>query len=210
MEPDKILLLVAALVIPPLLLLLALVIAAVVVKRRIERRAAAAGEAVLERTRRKLLEKGMDPQAVETRLQELAATTGARIQVLAEKRGVDLEEAKDLFFNSTNNLAVWLDSKFKLPFGLSFGLDFLIGLVPVAGGMSTALASSLVVLNALQYGIPVGLVVRMAFNVALDYVVGFVPALGNVIDIFFRANNRNMKLLGDYLDERKRLGSGGP
>jgi hypothetical protein len=35
----------------------------------------------------------------------------------------------------------------------------------------------------------------MGLNIAIDYIVGSVPLLGNVFDFFWKANSRNMELL---------------
>jgi hypothetical protein len=43
---------------------------------------------------------------------------------------------------------------------------------------------------------------RMIANVAFDSVTGGVPVAGDVLDVFWRANRRNMRLLRDHLERQ--------
>ena len=89
-----------------------------------------------------------------------------------------------------------LDSRFRIPgTNIRFGLDALLGLVPVAGDVVTlALSGYLFVLMARHGGGPL-LLLRMAGNVALDALVGAIPLVGDLFDIGFKANVRNLDLL---------------
>lgn len=104
-----------------------------------------------------------------------------------------------------DRLALLLDSKWGIPgTRLTFGLDALAGLIPGAGDIATGLVSAHIIREATRLGIPKPLLARMVGNVALDVVVGTVPLLGSVFDLFFKANRRNMRLLRRYLEERAR------
>jgi hypothetical protein len=89
-----------------------------------------------------------------------------------------------------------------------FGLDALIGLVPGIGDLVTTGLSLYLVSEARALGAPRRLIWRMLANVALDGVVGAVPLAGDVFDVMWRANRRNMALLREWIerDERKRRG----
>lgn len=77
---------------------------------------------------------------------------------------------------------------------IKVGLDPLIGLIPVAGDAIAALAGSWVILEASRFGIPRVVLGRMAFNLAVDLGIGAIPLLGDVYDMFFRSNSRNLEL----------------
>ena len=80
------------------------------------------------------------------------------------------------------------------------GLDALIGLVPGVGDTIGALLSTYIILEAARRGASVWTVTRMLANVGVETVVGAVPFLGDLFDVVFKANRRNLALLGDTLD----------
>lgn len=93
-----------------------------------------------------------------------------------------------------------LDSAVRIPFTpWRIGLDGLIGLVPGAGDVVGAVLAGGIVLQAMRLGAPSGLLLRMLANVALDAVVGEVPILGDLFDIGFKVNLRNVALLERHL-----------
>ncbi|MDF1719933.1 MAG: DUF4112 domain-containing protein [Minwuia sp.] len=98
------------------------------------------------------------------------------------------------------SLAEWLDNRFRIPgTQIRFGLDSLFGILPGVGDGLMLVPSVYVILRARRLGAPISLILRMLINVLLDFVVGLVPVLGDVFDIFFRANTSNVDLLRDYL-----------
>ena len=101
----------------------------------------------------------------------------------------------------------WLDTKFRIPgTKIRFGADFLLGLVPGAGDLLSLGMSGLLVATMAKNGASAKLVARMLFNVVLDAVVGSVPILGNIFDLFYKANYRNAELMREYYDEGKHSG----
>lgn len=93
-----------------------------------------------------------------------------------------------------------LDAAVRIPFTpWRIGLDGLIGLVPGAGDVVGAVLAGGIVLQAMRLGAPSGLLLRMLANVALDAVVGEVPILGDLFDIGFKVNLRNVALLERHL-----------
>jgi hypothetical protein len=80
-----------------------------------------------------------------------------------------------------------------------FGLDALLGLVPGIGDIVTTAMSLYIVHEARELGAPGHVIARMLANVALDGIVGAVPLVGDVFDVMWRANRRNMRLLQDWL-----------
>jgi Domain of unknown function (DUF4112) len=103
-------------------------------------------------------------------------------------------------------LAKLLDVAFILPgTNVRYGIDGLIGLIPVVGDLITTAISLWLVREARALGAPWHLTMRMLGNVALDGVVGIVPLVGDAFDVMFRANVRNVKMLHRWLDRQPRI-----
>lgn len=102
-------------------------------------------------------------------------------------------------------LASLMDSAIVVPgTSIRFGADALIGLIPGIGDAITAGVSCLIILEARRMGAPRHVVVRMIGNVALDGLVGAIPVVGDIFDVAFRANLRNMRLLRKHFDRIER------
>src|SRR6267154_6480135 len=102
-------------------------------------------------------------------------------------------------------LAKLLDVAFILPgTNIRYGIDGLIGLIPVIGDLITTAISLWLVREARALGAPWHVTARMLGNVALDGVVGLVPLAGDAYDVMFRANIRNMRLLRRWMDKQPR------
>lgn len=95
-----------------------------------------------------------------------------------------------------------LDNAFIIPgTQYRFGLDPLIGLVPGLGDAVSAVFSGYIILQASRLGAPRSVVTRMIANVVLDTLVGWVPILGDLFDVAWKANLRNMALLDTHLQQ---------
>jgi hypothetical protein len=89
-----------------------------------------------------------------------------------------------------------LDEAFRVPgTRLRFGWDAIIGLIPGAGDILTALLAGAIVTQAHHLRVPKVVQVRMLLNVAIDLAIGLVPFAGDVADVFWKSNTRNMALL---------------
>lgn len=93
-------------------------------------------------------------------------------------------------------LAFLTDNLFRLP-GTSWrvGLDPIVGLFPVVGDLASALVSLYIMQAAARFDVPRSTLVRMSFNIAIDYLLGAIPLIGNVFDFWWKANYRNVQLL---------------
>lgn len=97
-------------------------------------------------------------------------------------------------------LANLLDTAVVIPgTKIRFGADAVLGLAPGLGDAITTGIALWIVYEARQLGAPLGLVARMVGNVAMDGVFGAVPLVGDVFDVMWRANRRNVALLRDHL-----------
>jgi len=93
-------------------------------------------------------------------------------------------------------ISVWSDTVFEIPgLGWRFGLDPIIGLIPVAGDFASALVSLYLLAVAAEMRVPRSTMLRMGLNVAIDYFVGSIPVVGNIFDFAWKANYKNMQLL---------------
>jgi hypothetical protein len=115
---------------------------------------------------------------------------------------------RDRQLRSVRSLARLLDEAVRIPgIGTKVGLDALLGLVPGAGDALGALLSGWVIVLASRLGAPPAILVRMAGNAALDAIAGSVPLLGDLFDIGWRANSRNVALLERWLAHPRETGA---
>ena len=104
-----------------------------------------------------------------------------------------------------NRLAWLLDSSIPIPgTRLSIGIDALIGLVPFIGDVVGVLLSSTILIEAARLGAGRSVLARMALNVAVEGLAGLVPFAGDVFDAAWKANQRNVRLLDQWLDQPRR------
>ena len=89
-----------------------------------------------------------------------------------------------------------LDARYRIPFtSFRIGADGLIGLIPGVGDTLAALPSAYMIVRGYQLGARRRTVARMAVNTGIDYVLGMVPLVGDIFDIGFKGNLRNIRLL---------------
>jgi hypothetical protein len=100
-------------------------------------------------------------------------------------------------------VAKLLDIAFIVPgTNIRYGIDGLIGLIPVVGDLIATALSLWLVREAKALGAPWHVTARMLGNVAVQGVVGMVPVAGDAFDVLFRANIRNVLLLRRWMDRQ--------
>jgi hypothetical protein len=115
------------------------------------------------------------------------------------------EEESD--FESLDRMASVLDDFIRIPIlNVRIGLDPILGLVPWFGDTLSALFSLYLIGSAIQYRAPKIVILRMAMNVAFDYLLGIVPFVGDASDFFVKSNRWNMNLLRRHAKERRKPG----
>lgn len=129
----------------------------------------------------------------------------SRFRAYAAAHGISEEQARREFAESIERLAHVMDAAVHVPGLGPVGLDALLGLFPVAGDVLSAAVSVSLIARSLRYGVPPEIIARMLANVLVDLLVGAVPVVGDLADVLFRANLRNVALLREYL-ERERDG----
>ena len=97
-----------------------------------------------------------------------------------------------------------LDDGFRIPgTNITIGLDPLLGLaLPGIGDAVTALGAIAVFLEGVRRGVPANILVKMAFNVAMDVLIGMVPVVGDIFDWVWKANRRNLDLIEKHATDQ--------
>ncbi len=80
------------------------------------------------------------------------------------------------------------------------GLDVILDLVPIAGSTAAAALGAYMAWEARNLGMSKWHVARMAGNIGVDWLLGLVPWVGAIPDLFFRSNSRNLKIIKRHLD----------
>jgi hypothetical protein len=97
---------------------------------------------------------------------------------------------------SLEHLSWLMDDLFRVPvLGWRFGLDALIGLIPGLGDTTTSLVSFYILVAAVRHRVPKVTILRMGLNIAIDYVVGSLPVVGDLADAWWKSNHMNIDLL---------------
>jgi hypothetical protein len=110
-----------------------------------------------------------------------------------------VETPKDTDLSRARALSRILDSAVGIPgTPLRIGLDAVLGVIPGAGDVLGAALSGYIVLIAARRGVPRSVLWRMLANVAIDTGFGAVPILGDLFDVAWRSNTRNVDLLERY------------
>lgn len=94
-------------------------------------------------------------------------------------------------------LANLLDAAVRVP-GTRFrvGIDPILGLIPGVGDAASTLCSLYILYEAVRLNRPRPVLAKMTVNIALDALIGAVPVLGDLFDFAFKANQRNLRLMG--------------
>lgn len=95
-----------------------------------------------------------------------------------------------------------LERSFVIPgINVPVGLDVLIGLVPVLGEIVTTAMGAYIVWEARNLGLPKWKLARMGLNVLFDTAIGAIPLVGDLADVAFRSNTRNLKIILKHIDK---------
>jgi len=122
-------------------------------------------------------------------LSKSIAERAARAVVPARSERADVER-------SLEQLSRAMDGLFRIPgTGWRIGLDALVGLIPGVGDFATTAVSLYILAAGVRYRVPKVTLLRMASNIAVDYLLGAVPIVGDIFDAAWKSNQMNVELL---------------
>jgi hypothetical protein len=100
-----------------------------------------------------------------------------------------------------DRLSRLLDIAFSIPgTKIRFGTEAILRLVPGIGDAAASALSCWVLYEAYRLGVPQRLFARMIANVVVEGMAGAVPVAGDLFDIAWRANRRNVRLLREHFE----------
>lgn len=117
---------------------------------------------------------------------------------------VEKMDAIEPVLRRLDRLAFLLDEAVRVP-GTKWriGLDGIAGFIPGIGDGITGLIALYPIIEAWRMGAPASLLARMLANVGIDTAVGSVPVLGDLFDMAFKSNRRNIELLRQHLHRQR-------
>ena len=126
----------------------------------------------------------------------LKMTNLYRVEEKRVNQSLDGSQRSMKIDESLDRLGWLMDDLIRIP-GLNWriGLDALVGLIPGFGDTATSLVSFYILVSAVRYRVPKVTLLRMGLNLAIDYLVGSVPVIGDVFDAWWKSNQKNLELL---------------
>lgn len=97
-------------------------------------------------------------------------------------------------------MADLLDNKFKI-LGMKFGIDPILGLIPVGGDLVSLIFAMYIVWVGIKMKLPQDKIAKMIGNVLMDFGAGLIPILGDIADIAFKPNLKNLKILKQHSEK---------
>jgi len=103
--------------------------------------------------------------------------------------------------NRLRRLSKIMDNAIAIPgTKFSFGLDPILGLLPGGGDTITGGLSAYIVVEAARMGLPREILYKMVGNILLDSFAGTIPVLGDLFDVGWKSNVKNIELLEKHLE----------
>lgn len=91
-----------------------------------------------------------------------------------------------------------LDTQFSV-IGVRFGIDPLLGLLPGIGDLISFVVSLYLIWIAQHLKVPSDKIAKMIQNIVIDLAIGFIPIIGDLSDVVYRANSKNFKILQAHI-----------
>ena len=114
---------------------------------------------------------------------------------------VTLDESRRAGLKRIDMLSKLFDTAFVMPgTNIRFGVEAIMRLVPGIGDAAASALSCYLLYEAHRLDVPSHVFARLVANVAIEGAVGAIPLLGDLFDVGFRANRRNVKILKEYFE----------
>ena len=122
-----------------------------------------------------------------------------------EKPYVTVEPVPGAFeaLDRLRKIETLLDRQFSIA-GIRFGLDSIMGLVPVVGDLVSGALGLYLINEAKRLGVGKFTLTRMYANWGVDLGVGALPVVGDLFDVAFKSNTKNVRLLISHLEKEQR------
>jgi hypothetical protein len=109
-------------------------------------------------------------------------------------------DRKQARLDRLRNISSLLDNAVSIPgTSIGIGIDPLLGLLPGGGDFISSIFSAYMVVEAARLGLPRESLVRMVTNLILDTLAGSVPVVGDLFDVAWKANSKNMELIESHM-----------
>ncbi len=93
-----------------------------------------------------------------------------------------------------------LDESFTIPgTNIKFGMDAILGLVPGGGDLVSGIFSLYMLRAAMKMKLPKRAILSILANIILDTTIGIIPVAGDIFDVFWKSNKRNMNIIEKYI-----------
>ncbi len=109
-----------------------------------------------------------------------------------------MEDTTKMIYPEIERLSALMDDRFEL-FGFHFGLNFILDLIPEVGDIVTTLVALYIFGLSYKYPVSKWVKFRMLLNIAIYFVVGLIPWLGDIFGAWFKPNRRNLTLIQKFL-----------
>lgn len=95
-------------------------------------------------------------------------------------------------------VANFMDARFSIA-GIRFGFDSIIGLLPGFGDALAGIASLYILWEAYRLGLPQETLGKMLMKIVIDVVVGGIPIVGDLFDVFYKVNRQNLRIIEKHM-----------
>ena len=111
------------------------------------------------------------------------------------------DRERPIIVRRMRSLSTLLDNAIRVPgTSIGFGIDPILGLIPGGGDILGGVLSIYIVFEAFKLGLPRETLITMVSNIALETITGTVPVFGDIFDVAWKANVKNVELLEDYVN----------
>jgi hypothetical protein len=125
----------------------------------------------------------------------MSTSADSQMPVSAEERA-----KHEALIGRLDGWATNMDTRFRIPFTpFRFGIDPIVGLVPGLGDVIGLLLSAYILWHATRNKVPAPKIAKMVSNIGVEFVIGILPLVGNIFDVYWRANVKNVDLLRAHL-----------
>jgi hypothetical protein len=114
-----------------------------------------------------------------------------------------LDASREASLKRLELLTWFTDNAVKIPgTNRTVGADGVLSIIPGVGSFAGTALSLYLVAEAWRHGVRGHTLAKMGGNIAIDTLIGAVPAVGWLFDMGFKANQRNLVLLKEFLAQR--------